>query len=515
MNNLQREIRTGIIILSALALLTVGLSACSDDDLVCPDYQIGAIEGYITEAGEPAEGIDVVVSEYYSLQKMWARPDSSGHFRFDLANGLYLYSIHEAGSDVIGFSTQDSIRVASNVVPLNFTFGQAEVRVSLPPELEGRRCLLWMSGRQMDRGGASTTVVDGQASFSVHRLNPGAYTMSFSAGTLTVDFPPASPPDAPLDTLQVGTEMPATFAIDLSGSYASLQGAVTGAWQTLGGSPPSVKIYSPDSEPLGRVTPDADGNFTVGVLTPTRFVLKVYDWSGLSFFYGGDSPASATQFDLKPGDRLTGIEIPEARIRLTLRGPGGMINHRAAARLIDPQGYEHDITTYSYHEPLVIGGLAPGRYFLQVNGYKSRQTWAAQWYGGADSLAAATPIVVSAGAAVDLVMDLVPGGSIAGQVVLFGSQPLVPISCALFDSTGQPLAGDDRNYWDTYDSGACSFPGLPDGTFYLAAKQSYSDDPVWYPGTRDFAQATPITLTDHNAVTGLTWDLYPDQKERP
>ncbi len=491
--------RSATAVLVALALT---LAACSDDDPVCPDLRLGAIEGYVIEAGSPYSDIEIHIGNFESHFFIWTRPDSTGHFRFDVANGLYEFTTTEPGSDYTSFSTSDTIRVNSNVAPLNFTFGRAEIRVDLPAELEGRRGLLTMRGP--GSSSAWATVVDGRAAFTVHELESGSYTMQVSVGTLPRE----------LETvLEVSTDSVATFAADLSGSYATLQGTVPGAWRTWDQSPPNVAVLSPDSLNIGRIIPDREGRFCVEVLTGLRFLLEIDDFDGLSFLAGGPTLAEATVFDLEPGDHLSGIDIPAAGIRVTLHGPGGMIRHQPSVRLIDPQGIRHTLFRNGDEEPLVIGGLAPGRYFLQVHGYNTGQTWAAQWYGGADSLAAATPIDVSAGEAVDLIMDLEPGGSISGQVLIGGATPLADIACALFDVEGRSLNDSECRNWQDFPTGSCTFTGLPDGCFYLAAR--LSGTPVWYPGTTDFDLAEPIRVDGHQAVTGLSWDVLPGKEVGP
>ena len=489
-----------LLTLTACTLLLVG---CSNDS-ASPDIGYGAIEGTVTEAGAPYTDILVKISEFGAPHgtRAWTRPDSSGHYRIEVANGLYLFTTTPPSSDVTSFSMSDSVRVASNVVPLDFTFGRADITLDLPPETEGRNAIVRMAGP----GSAAdhVPVVNGKAALTLHELEPGAYTVQVEAGTLPLTLP---------TMLEVGTDAPAGLGVDLTGSYAALDGVVTGAWQTWDQSPPWIRVLAPDSTLLGSITPWGDGSFAVEVFKETTFVLQVAPFDGLDFLVGGATMAEATRFTLKPGDHLTGVEIPEARIRVHLNGPDGMIDHRASVLLIDPRGERHHLFLLGDPQPLTIPGLAPGRYFLQVHGYNTNQTWAAQWYDGADSLAAATPIDVTAGQAVDLSLDLVPGGSISGQVLIDGSVPLADIACALYDAQGLPLARDENHNWKDFPAGACTFVGLPDGPFYLAAR--LGTGPVWYPGTQDFAQAEPVVIRDHGAVTGLTWDLFPAAKAGP
>ncbi len=504
------------VILSALALLTVGLSACSDDDPVCPDFQLGAVEGYVTVVGEPMAATTVIAfkkEQSPTASEASALTDDVGHFRLDLANGLYFVEIQNHPNEQYSSSNTDTVRVASDLTNLDFAWGRADVRVGLPPELIGRRCTLTLE--TFPQFSQSTTVQEGWTEFTFPLVKPGPYTMRFRCGAMDVDLPAAMTPSDFRDTLTVRPDVPAYYEVDLSSSYATLSGRLTGGWEQVGGPIPRIQYFSPDSLRLDRVSPDAEGNFTIETLSSRDIVLRTDLWNGTERWIGGRSCAAATHYTLKPGDPITGVEIPESRIRITLNGPDGMIDHDASIRLVNDHEDEFLFSGFSGPDPLLVGNLDAGRWFLQVNGYNTGQTWAARWYLDADSLGAATPIDLGEGEAADLVMDLVLGGSITGQVLLFGSVPLNSIECALYDADGKPISGYENPIWQDFDRGRIAFAGLPNGAFYLAARQFWTLEPVWYPGTMDFDLAQPVTIRDYGVVTDIDWDLLDIKEVRP
>ncbi len=499
-----------------LAALTLVLAACSDDDPACPNFQLGAVEGIVTAAGEPVAGATVLAFPAETsprTEEARAVTDSAGRYRLDLANGLYWVEIQLQRGAYYSSADIDTVRVSSNLTHLDFPWGCADIRVGMPDAFEGQSCHLFMEG--FPPVGQDAVVTGGWAAFSFPLLRPQTFTMKLRCGRVDIEFPAAMTRDDPRDSLVVGPDEPAAYVIDFSSSYTTLSGRITGGWEQVGGSLPHIEFFSPDSLRLGSVAADQAGNFTVELLAPGEIVLHTDHWGGIERWIGGASCAAATHYDLQPGDHLTGIEIPESRIRLTLHGPGEMIDHDAAVRLVNDRGQEFPLDTDYGTGPRIIGNLDAGRWYLQANGYATDQTWAAQWYQGADSLGAATPIDLGEGEGVDLAMDLVPGGSISGQVLMFGGTPLFKVDCALFEANGKPLGGTRYPFWPNFEEGRFTFPGLPDGPFYVAAINPRTMETVWYPGTTDFAEAETVVVSGHEAVTGITFDLEYGSEVQP
>jgi hypothetical protein len=75
--------------------------------------------------------------------------------------------------------------------------------------------------------------------------------------------------------------------------------------------------------------------------------------------------------------------------------------------------------------------------------------------------------------------------------------------CSIVDAGGEHLCREWQQ-WQTYEEGVFSFRGLVDGDYFLVTKIT-TGQLWWYPGTLDFAEATPVTITIHSTVTGITW----------
>ncbi|MCP4550103.1 MAG: hypothetical protein GY835_26890 [bacterium] len=75
--------------------------------------------------------------------------------------------------------------------------------------------------------------------------------------------------------------------------------------------------------------------------------------------------------------------------------------------------------------------------------------------------------------------------------------------CTLHDDIGTILS-----VWHIWgQDGEFKFTGLADGVYYLAAREQHNDDLWWYYGTGSFENATPIVITGHEAVSGISWSL--------
>ena len=104
-----------------------------------------------------------------------------------------------------------------------------------------------------------------------------------------------------------------------------------------------------------------------------------------------------------------------------------------------------------------------------------------------------------------LVMNLVEGNRIEGEVLAWDGVPPDRLICGLFGSEGGPICSDSYP-WRHFDGGLFSFAGLPNGEYFLAA-QAYQYDSWWYPGTGNFEEATPIVIENNVSVTDLSWFL--------
>ena len=268
--------------------------------------------------------------------------------------------------------------------------------------------------------------------------------------------------------------------------------------------------FTEDSIAVAETRCDQDGSYELVVLAPEPVKVLATDYNDVSWWVGGDSFAEAQVFDLHPGDQVTGVDGAAAGFRLDLTGPGHYLAHEFDLRILDEAGDAVAENRY-YSSPVSVCNLPPGRYFVQVDGYCQKQTWAGQWYPGVDSRDEAMPIDLAAGEYRRLEMSLDPGGTIAGEM-RNGDGDLVAIdNLGVFDAYGEPVCVDYRN-WRDFQDGRFSFPGLANGTYLLGLRRwSYDYEIWWYPGTWNLIEAVPLLIEDHGEISGLSWPPYPEE----
>jgi hypothetical protein len=379
--------------------------------------------------------------------------------------------------------------------------GQARVRIRMPGDLNGESCELTIrSSHAFDFDSQTLHVRDGLLDFHFPILRPQSYTMGLepAGSTSTLYLPGSYDPDE-AETVEIGAEEPVIVEASFEQSYGSISGSVTGSWQEASVGRPYLDAFSADSTRVARVWCEADGAFRVPLLIaePVRLLTQC---QGLKQWVGGATFAEAQVFPLDPGDRITGVSVVECGLLVWLEGPGALSQHQASIRLIDAAGHTFEPLNYSSN-PIPVCNLAPGEYRLLVHGYCDGESWASQWYDGAESPSAATPIELEPGELRTVTLHLVEGGGIQGRVLNSDGQPLDRYYLRICDADGEPLCGQ----WQSVTDGEFSCSGLANGDYYLAARTTSSAEACWYPGMSEFERATPIEIRDHGIVTGIEW----------
>jgi hypothetical protein len=146
--------------------------------------------------------------------------------------------------------------------------------------------------------------------------------------------------------ISVGTDSAVALSIDLPTEPARIEGEITGAWLDLGRTlPPELALISPDSMTImgPRVVGD-DGSFGVNIHLPGPVRLRVTQ-DGVEQWIGGPTFEEATTFDLEMGETISGVELVQCGMRLSVDAPvrnlGGV-----AIRFYDPVSLTL-VTTYS------------------------------------------------------------------------------------------------------------------------------------------------------------------------
>jgi len=484
----------------------VALLSCEDDEnCVYPNFQVGAVEGYVLVAGE---GRSVLVGartqEGLSRGEVVARvqSDSTGWYRFELPTGLYRIETDPSAGIVHTSRLTDTITVTPSVQRFDLLRGSLTLLIHMPPDLEGERYRALIRSSYFPSPSSEVLQVeDGTLRFEYSVLPLGGYRASLDvwSGSARIYLPAAHDEDE-AEIIEVGADEPVTYEASFVESFASIMGSVTGSWQEGSDYFPFVEAFSSPSTTIAGISCEDDGTFYIPLLAavPVRLSTSIH---GIEQWVGGASYEEARLFNLQAGDRVTGVDIRESGIEVTLQGPGAPAHYRPTMRLLDAAGNRKEIWDQSNR--LTICNLAPGEYRLLVYGYCDGQTWASQWYDGAETLGEATPIVLGEGELKRISMSLVEGGRIAGRILTSGGAVLDDFLLRIVDAEGNPLCGE----WEVFTGGQFSYTGLADGAYHLAVRPPGSYEPWWYPGTHEFESATPIEIRDHEAVTGVEWSL--------
>jgi hypothetical protein len=492
------------LVASALAglALVLGLGACGDDDpTACDPYEVGVIEGRVTSAGEPlavAVGADPLDRDNPLSREIWTTADSTGWYRLELPTGSYQMQVEDPASPSGTFDRGDTVRVGPEVRRHDIARGHAAFRFVFPPDFEGERFNLDLQAPGRGRKSMRSEVSDGVLTFTFLTLGPDDYWMQLDAELTGRFYLPGVRDRVDAETLTVGTRDLVRVERDFRPGAAAISGTITGAWQEAGGYL-SVAAAGDRPSTMGRIYCADDGSFTLPILFPQPIRLMV-GGSGYSRWIGGTDYFTAQVFDLAPGAPIEGIELRDSGMHVRLQGPGDQVSFQPSVLLRDENGHERTFIP-GFRETFDLYNLDAGRYYLQISGNCESESWAPQWYGGAEDFAGAVPIDLLAGERRDLVFDLVTGGRIEGGILV----PAGGLNPVRYYALHKP-DGDTVCDYGEWSDGRMHFQGLPDGSFYVTAGIAFEMD-WFYPGTWDIAEAVPITITDHGTVTDIVWPL--------
>ena len=483
----------------ALAALLV-LGACmSELPQVGPVSDIGVVEGRVTES---SLGVAATVHFSYAADdrieaNVTVLADSTGWYHAELPVGAYNVRLGFPNRYVSASSDADTVKVGRCVRRRDFTRTRAQVAITVPAVFEGAVAYLSAGGPGY-RASSSMRVKDGIAAFDLRLLPPAKYAMRFRPGNNWYSFLlPGTEVAAEADTLDARAGL-ATYALDLRARHASLAGTVTGSWQ-LSPDNMTIEAVGLDGQTVADAECAADGTFRLDTLMP-KPVKIVTRHNSIENWHGGTSLATATVFNLQPGDHVENLAITEGGITIRFQGPGQRVPLQHSVVLQREDG-GNIYLMWKYGDPLRITNLPGGRYRLRVGGYCFQEPWQPQWYDVATDVDGAVPIDVVAGAVQSITMELRAGGSISGRVTNGGGPVSYAYNVYVGDGTGADLC--DRSIYT--DGDQLLLDGLPDGDYCLSLFDRVGR--WWYPGTRDLAQATRLTIAGGNALTGLVWPL--------
>ncbi|MFF2316417.1 carboxypeptidase regulatory-like domain-containing protein [Arthrobacter sp. NPDC058097] len=348
---------------------------------------------------------------------------------------------------------------------------------------------------------AGSSQVNGDGTYTVSGLPAGAYKLYFEgseSGAIAEWYSGASSFDTATPvTLGAGQNLTGITASLVKG--ATISGRITVPagidLNSLG-----VSVQSTGNEwysAFASVNPD--GTYSVRGLPAGSYKVQ---------FVGGNSGAvtqwhaAATSFDtatpvtLTAGQDLAGINatlVRGASISGTVTVPAGFDPSSVSVEAMDDNGLTRGSANPDQNGVYNLRGLPPGSYKVQFASYYNSGLLQ-QWYPGAASFAAATPVVLAAGQdRTGIGATLVTGGSISGQITAPAGVDLSSVQASVYDA-----AGPNPNYVGSSSvnaDGTYKVNGLNTGSYkvqFLGTNSGLLEN--WFDGAASFVDATPVAV---------------------
>lgn len=408
-----------------------------------------------------------------------------------------------------------------------------------------------ISGVVLDPSGSPLAGVNVDIAGSDGASPEGAYgTATAADGTFTIDR-------LPTDTYALGVDPGGLPGLDLASGWLGGTTTIAGAYGvsvTAGETTGGITIQlQPGGNIAGRVTEasnagasgevaiafdssgeevagdgtGSDGTYTITGLARGTYRVGFFPAGGpsapgpnyLPAYFGGTSLADATPVTVTPGSTATGVNqqvSPGGEITGKVTDPNGDPVANTLVAALDGSDDAIDSVVTGSDGTYTLTGLPTGTYELQFTpGFTipppaTPPNLAPQVYGGGDSLAEATPVAVTAGAATTGIdVQLPAGASISGTVTDSLGMPLADVLVDAYDDTGVFVAqAGSANITGDY-----SIADLPAGTYRLEfvplagaignwAPQFSGDEP-------SLATATTITVTVGGSAGGVDAELQP------
>lgn len=462
----------------------------------------------VDQADQPVEGVTVRATGAESEKTLTA------------ADGTYTLSGLEPGRYRVRFQPTGSLApqwfdgADTQEDATELTVGPGETRAGIDARLRPARAI---SGTVTDPQGnplanvqvqvyaegsshyTDRVTTDSQGTFVTQDLPKGAYRVylrPLSPTAFAAQWYDRSATRAGATPVRVTDGQKAVIAAELEPG-GSITGTVTGS----GGTPVAgAHVSAQRSGEFRYATTDADGNYEIMGLGAGDYAVE-FSVSGSDYvsewYDDQDSQATADPVAVGLGDASVGVDAQLARsgsISGTVRSADGSALSAGHVELY--RGSEEVARSDVARDgTFTFPGLRSGEYTMRASGTGE---WLGQWWSNRPDRESADEVLVSAGENLtgqDFI--LVRGASVTGTVTGSGGTPLagrVPVT----DADGNPL-GSAR-----IQDGSYSVVGLPAGTHFLRFAPS---DPgwleQWWDNKRSLDQATPVTLSDGRALSGI------------
>jgi hypothetical protein len=498
-----------------LALLLIAFG-CDQDETSCPQVCQGRIEGYVLGGEGPVRsrvGAYAFEGENVKVAVM-GDTDSTGRYELSVPRGEFVLvaETYDSCVDVMhsdnGITLEqleaDTITVGETPVRVDLLGGGLTLVVDLPPAADDDYVVCYVESRS-DFGHevtCQTSHDDGHWVFEYPLLPAGAYATWVRFSDREYWFPHGD--HASAGAIEVLAGQTTTRAIRIP-SPGYILGSVLGSWQAIDGAP-FVTAFRTEGDELAGTRVDATGAFSLEIFSPGLVRLRV-DGNGPPLWVGGEDFAHATVFEVDSAETISGVSVVESGILCQLEGPPEEELDYCAVSLWDGDGTLLLEDRALYGNPVPICNLTPGSYRLKTAPHYGSQHWLPQFYDGADSLSAATSIVISTeGEVVPVALHLRISGWITGRV--FRSDGAGAGRASVFISPADDIsqisiATQSHEFGDV---GAFTIPHLRTGDYRVGARIG-SALATWYPGTADWDSAGVIHVVEGSEVSGIEWQL--------
>jgi hypothetical protein len=397
---------------SAVAVL-VGLAcllALSCDESTAPRHlPYGTVEGYLLGGGQPAvTNVELAAVEPEQEEGRFRTvSDVTGWYSLRVPVGRYVLRLasecYYAHAGLVEYGdSADTLVVTEQPQRIDIAGAAARLTVNVPTALRNPLilaqlgiCNSWLGGSPHHVGtwNVSMSFSGTVREFHFPFMQPGAYLMRLDYGGGPVLWLPPSLDPADADTFQLGTAATETFTITVP-EPVWISGEITGSWQQSPHTSPIVLVFDPDSTLMYRGTFIWRPEYHL-VLPMAAPVKLGVDIQNRVQWIGGHDFSSATLFDPEPGEEITGANLVESGIACHMEWPEASASYSARCQLYDQVGAPLPIGWTEEGNTIFLSNLRPGTYFLHFELHRGSQFWHSQWYDGAESLAAATPITIS------------------------------------------------------------------------------------------------------------------------
>jgi hypothetical protein len=219
------------------------LMGCEGDSVrPCPNYQVGAIEGYVRGGGVPVQAkLRAIPEGQHDDRYFRTQTDSTGWYRMELPVGTYELlpiPLNIPGVQGDDYSGMDIVEIDAARRRLDLDGGSLTIRVTVPPFLEGRKMPCRLEGPSSDRA-RDVTVAGSALEYGFPLVHTGSFRAWVGLGRKEI-WLPGTPDHGDAEYIDVGSDAPTVHEVDWS-AMAELVGSVHGSWESVSANPPHGK----------------------------------------------------------------------------------------------------------------------------------------------------------------------------------------------------------------------------------------------------------------------------------